>query len=322
MKHLTTYLSFLILVFFLSCGGSKTETNEFSEQKSNDTLLSFNKQIFTIAASSDSVIIGEKGTKIKLLAGSLQNPMGEIYSGSVSIELIEFYDLSEMVINNLSTETTDGKLLSTGGMVYVNFLDSINSQLSLIDGKGYELWFKKSDTLDKREMHLFKGEWDKEDSPCLKWEKSEDTLILSDQVWGLKDDVLSNNNLAKGTVDYFIFNSTQIGWINCDAFVKYEQMDLLTKVSIQEQTKAAYRLIDKKTKSIGVLYQERKNGKYEFNMVQTGNQYYLFSFYKKDGYYYYNLTDFVAKKEGNEITPKFEKTDLAGLKVQAEKLDD
>jgi hypothetical protein len=332
MKNRFKYSCIFLMLFFASCVDSTTESSVTGTSEIEDTLIDFDIQKYIIPAIRDTVVTGEKGTIIKLSSNNFHNSEGSIYAGNIEVQLIEFYKLSEMVVNNLTTETNKGELLSTGGMVYINFLDSNNRQLTLANGKSYELWFKKEDTTDKREMHLFKGEWNKEDTPCLKWDKTDnplvqETLLIDSSNWFSKDSVIFQN-LTDGIemINYFIFSSTTFGWVNCDSYAllnssEKEKFTSIKILSNSNDINVVYRLINKKEKSIGAGLQQ-KEGYHKFEMVRPGEEYTIFSFYKQDGNYYSYLKNFIPGKNENEITPKYEKIDQAGLKIQAERLDD
>lgn len=76
-------------------------------------------QVFTVNPDSMVVITGKEGTKIELLAGSLTKKDGSKPGTMVNIVLREVYSRSQMMFNGLTT-TSDGKLLESGGMLYLN----------------------------------------------------------------------------------------------------------------------------------------------------------------------------------------------------------
>ncbi|MBX7095215.1 MAG: hypothetical protein K1X56_10855, partial [Flavobacteriales bacterium] len=100
----------------------------FSSDPYNATLTK--SQYFEINADQDNVIEGEQGIIISIPKGAFYKEGNEKVSGTVKVELTEALHLSDMIFSNLTT-MSDGNLLSTGGMFYVNFTQ--NDQQLVID---------------------------------------------------------------------------------------------------------------------------------------------------------------------------------------------
>jgi hypothetical protein len=76
------------------------------------------KQQSSIDPTKDNLVEGKKGTKVFIPANSLQLPDGTYPKGQVTIELKEFYSLTDLLSTNLST-VSDSFLLETGGMIHL-----------------------------------------------------------------------------------------------------------------------------------------------------------------------------------------------------------
>jgi hypothetical protein len=76
-------------------------------------------QFFELNSKKDNVIEGKDGTIIVCPKGCFINSKGKIVESNVKIELAEALSLEEMILSNLTT-TSNGKLLETDGMIYLN----------------------------------------------------------------------------------------------------------------------------------------------------------------------------------------------------------
>ena len=86
-------------------------------------------QIFTINSETDTVLFGEKGTLITIKKNSFHDGEGNIVQGEVNVELKEIISQTDLIFSGLTT-TSDGSLLETNGMIYLNVRQN-NQQLSL-----------------------------------------------------------------------------------------------------------------------------------------------------------------------------------------------
>lgn len=245
----------LISLLFLSCknnnkidetsskvgitNDSSIDTLQISALYAEDFFIS-STQSFKYVASQKIEITGAKGTKVKLP----RNLFGT-YKGEVEMNLVECYDVISMLNLNLSTYTLDGKPLETGGMIFVNFLDSLGQQLKPISH--YSVHF--SNNVDNR-MKLFysrrknlvappKWELDVFKSDTKKVKKEDDfrwfgvttegDTIHYDQYIEVVENIKSTG---------IFFDTKEIGWLNCDRFLKFDN------------TVSQILLLDKKKKSL------------------------------------------------------------------------
>ena len=145
---------------------NKPIAEAFIEQKMNSSLVSLPKksfQYFTINSSKEETITGAEGTKITFKANSFNVPK----NSSIKIRLKEYYKMSDIAFSNLTTETTDGKLLETGGMLYLDALVS-NKKVGLKKNTFFDIKFPFDKK--KKDMILFDG---KTKNKNVVWEKSE-----------------------------------------------------------------------------------------------------------------------------------------------------
>lgn len=125
-------LTIILISTLIGCNSSKDEKKPSSVSNSNQKQseqLSFSNfidnkeaiQHFEITNSRDTVITGNQGTEIFIAKNSF-----ETNDKFIDFELIECYTLESFIANNLSTTNTNGDLLTSNGML---FMDSPNAKL-------------------------------------------------------------------------------------------------------------------------------------------------------------------------------------------------
>lgn len=148
------------------------------EQEANSEVVSLPEkkfQYFTINSSKDETITGVEGTIISFKANSFQTPSNTI----IKIKLKEYYDMSDIVYSNLTTETVDGKLLETGGMIYIDaFLG--DKKIGLKNKSTFDIKFPFEKR--KKDMILFDGQIDQNK---ILWKESK---TFQEEKWGTAAD--------------------------------------------------------------------------------------------------------------------------------------
>ena len=85
-----------------------------------DNNLESEIQTFTINPSTDYMVTGINGTTLFFNANTFEDMNGNTVSGPIEIEMIETQSNKDMLLWNRPTTTTNGQLLVSGGIVYVN----------------------------------------------------------------------------------------------------------------------------------------------------------------------------------------------------------
>jgi TonB family protein len=111
-------------------------------------------QVFNIPIDKDTILICNEGTSIRIPAYSFidENSSKEI-KGRVQVSVQEFYNLSDMIMANLST-ISGNKILETGGMINIT-ASFDNRNCILKNGKEIEIGFPYKEK--KTDMQLFSG---------------------------------------------------------------------------------------------------------------------------------------------------------------------
>lgn len=124
----------LIPILLLSGCGQKYASNKLG---ANDPFAStmVPSQFFSVDPDKDNIVEGSSGTTVAMQKDCFVDRWGRTVKGPVKVELAEALTLDKMLTSNLTT-TSDGKLLETGGMIYIK---------ATADGK--EVFVKKSKPL-------------------------------------------------------------------------------------------------------------------------------------------------------------------------------
>jgi len=171
-------------------------------------------QSFKVLSKKEIVIKGEKGTIIRIPENAFVDTKGVTVTGEITIELIEIYTKSDMLLNNIQT-ISNQKLLETGGMIYIKAF-SQNMAVTLDKNKFFTLEFPTKNK--QKDMNIFYGDTT---SPNINWQQA-NSNFRSDYTY-----IENQKELNK-----YIFNSTELGWINCDRFINQtETTDLIVNTT-------------------------------------------------------------------------------------------
>jgi TonB family protein len=135
----------------------ESETKTTTDISLSDVYKYFEKkpQVFSIRTDRDTTIICKEGTTIQIKANSfISEKTGNQISGTVQLKVKEYYKISDMILANLTT-TSGGKILETGGMLYI--AASANNENCIIEpGRDIKIGFPFSGKKD--DMALFYGD--------------------------------------------------------------------------------------------------------------------------------------------------------------------
>ena len=110
MRNHTLFL--VILYMLLSC---ESDNKKLVSLKNSTKDLFKNtivkSQKFEIDTEKDTLVIGEKGTKIIIPKNAFLDSKGKVINQKIKLELSEALSLSDMIMSNLTT-TSKGKLLT------------------------------------------------------------------------------------------------------------------------------------------------------------------------------------------------------------------
>jgi PBP1b-binding outer membrane lipoprotein LpoB len=198
MKLIKTTIIILFSTLVISSCKKLIENNTPNNVSELLNQLKDEPQIFNVQAGTFQDIIGAKGTRIHFNPSSFKNNNGDVItSGTVKIELIETPKASDMLLNQVSTLTTNNLMLESGGSF--NMKASQNGETLKAGTYGADF---KQPANNTNSMQLFTGETN---NGVTQW----NPVIPDNQV-----------NASQDSLDYyFIFDSVaNFNWINCDRF--------------------------------------------------------------------------------------------------------
>lgn len=113
-------------------------------------------QIQSIYNKRDTVITFKEGTILTIRANSFVTESEEnLLTSNIELSVGEYYDLDDLLSNNLNTQTKNG-LLETGGTIYIE-AKSGGQKCKLKDGSTIDIKFPTDNKLAN--MQLFEGDW-------------------------------------------------------------------------------------------------------------------------------------------------------------------
>ncbi|NKI31434.1 hypothetical protein [Croceivirga thetidis] len=110
-------------------------------------------QYFKISGEKDQVIEGLNGTILVLPKGCFLNSFGIEVDGEITIELAEALRLEDMILSNLTT-MSNGQLLETGGMIYLN---ATSREKQLVINPEKPIYIEVPTAEIKPDMMVYKG---------------------------------------------------------------------------------------------------------------------------------------------------------------------
>lgn len=187
-------LFFVLLMSVTAC--KKEEVNIYNSLKDF-----FNKQLtsetFVVDASTDVYIEGKEGTQLFIPETAFDDSIGE-----VTINFGEFFRKSDLILNNIPTNTTDGRWLESGGTFFFYASNSAGNRVPL--SQEIQLTFPVLNTVSNPNgMSVWRGDGERP---------------LEFNGWrGVGDfgSVGTNSSGTEGELE-FILQSRAFSWINCD----------------------------------------------------------------------------------------------------------
>lgn len=296
MKFMKTY-TFIVLtaITLFACNNQESSyTNEGNHSErvnsANSTekhvlildspisMIDVTQQVFEVNPKKQQTITGNHGTKITFPKGCFA---GE--TEVIKIELKEYYGVSDMLMGGLST-TSDGKCIETDGMVYIGATNSKGSMVIPNKPVSIEMPTAKR----KNEIKIFLGDKKKNG---LNWLLSNSKVKGGVFFWVQNpDDTVSMNKGKAIQEKSYLFETANLGWINCDRFMDFENTtDLI--VSLPESQKGAvYCLAFYSFNSILPAIPNEK-GQLVFKRIPVGEKVCLIGIGGKDEQLYFGVLD-------------------------------
>lgn len=245
-------ISIIIFILVTSCNNKQstiadtTPTIDFraEAEKLNDLLKKYDEpsQIFKVLTNKPTQVKGKQGTIISIIPDDLIMDNGAPLGKSITIELKELTNQSQLLKSNAQT-VSNGLLLVSGGAYYIN-LTSNGKQLKIIDGKTLKVEIPK---FTHNEMFLFYGQrdslgkmnWELDKEKIVNKVRVKDTMHMEDSYdvfyriegdspnnWYSEKElnrILTEKNYYKNLKAIkSVMSIKKFGWINCDRFLEIQ----------------------------------------------------------------------------------------------------
>lgn len=246
------------LVLLTGCVEERITSNKIFDPF--QTSIKVESQFFDLDTISLKEIEGKKGTKIYFLRESFDVDSTD----KISLELKEFYTISDLIKNNIRTITQDNELLESSGVIYLNFTKN-GEELKLKDSTTIRVRFPIS--LSKQDK-IFNGKIDSISQ--MSWSETEayfmvlrfnkkyqidmgynvtlDSLPYYQELWRKQDSIYEETVESYNNIDKKVgaaVSLTNLGWINVDRFVeKPTTRDLLLTNSLEVEGIVMYVVYD------------------------------------------------------------------------------
>lgn len=223
----------IVLAFLMGCVEEKDTRNKIFDPF--QTRVKVESQYFDLDTISLKEIEGKKGTKIYFLREFFDVDSTD----KISLELKEFYNISDLIKNNIRTITEDDELLESSGVIYLNFTKN-GEELKLKDSTSMRVKFPFS--LSKQDK-IFNGKMDSLNQ--MSWSETEayfmvlrfnktyqidmgynvtlDSLPYYQELWRKQDSIYDKTIGSYENIDKKVGSAvslTNLGWINVDRFVE------------------------------------------------------------------------------------------------------
>ncbi|MFY0602115.1 MAG: hypothetical protein JXR03_20740 [Cyclobacteriaceae bacterium] len=347
------FLATLIIPLCISCSYWDSESGSLSSELSDISERLNPTQTFKILPIKDTLLAGNLGTKIFIKANSLIMEDGEPATGSVTVKLKEVYSISDMILNGLST-TSDGKLLTTSGMINlaatskgenlklnhelpikiqfkkVADAPSMRTYLAIEDSVGIDWQLDKKNINDtvrfvttKQYVRTLSDEGD--EVGVLKVEYgivAKDTFELARyfvrSLWSDRsielDSAVIDNHLS-----HYEIHSTQLNWINCDYFIPNDANITIFVEKLDDSETQTF-LIFSGLNAIMRSW-EYDNISTTFKNIPLGSEATILSIAKTETGHFFFMQKRNLSEDLEEIVPKYKKMSIDKISDQLKKLD-
>lgn len=146
------------------------------------------KQVFTINNQQAHNITCTNGTKLIIKPNTFTSINKKTIQGNIELEIKEAYSYTDIIANNLHT-VSNGSLLQSGGMVYINATQNMQ-QLDIDIQNPIQLQMPTSNKKDIMQLfNLDKGNW----VPNGQWQGERQLLTY--------DNIINNNEILKNEIE-------------------------------------------------------------------------------------------------------------------------
>lgn len=315
-----------VSISLLLCVIACSPENSFVQHNNQTTKLqeSFLKasELHSFDVQEGAEVVGSEGTVLKFPASIFEYDDGVEVTGEVTIELKEFYSCYDMLLNGLSTISED-RLLETGGMLFCD-ATSKGRNVRIKRGESYTISFLTRTDKKSADMYLFnrtdendywelEGDTIRDTNFGLSRFFEEDTIVAPDEISRLKEEY-------EQSLEYYVFESSSLGWKNCDRFVSPLEEAEEMIVNVDTMLRPVVRLVYREYNSIspGYLQPDRR---IKFHPLAVRQEATLFGFSKVNEKIYMAQKDILITTNMAVVNLEFKEASLEDLKETAKSLE-
>lgn len=194
----------------------------WSPSQVRNSLVGINNTIseFTINPQVENVLKLNDGSQITFPKNCFTDKGNNVNCNILKVKVVKVQNKDEMMQNGVGTNTVDGKLLVSAGMVEVRVFCE-DTELQLAKGKKYSLKLVYDIKKFNDDLEMFYAETNADGN--LDWFEADNNVDLANNVnineW--------QSNSGKFFVGIECFPE-RLGWVNCDYFLKVEKAKLVT----------------------------------------------------------------------------------------------
>jgi hypothetical protein len=269
-------LGALLAVSLLAASCQKELSIEKNQELGPDLLAYFEArqpapQKFTVQSGSQSLIEGQKGTRLVFPAHAFVTQSGAPVSGAVDIEFKEVYEVWEMVLHNKFTQV--GRTpIESGGQFFLRATQN-GQELKVASGVSLTAVLPTQNPLPG--MQVFNGNrFDSAGQSIFSWTLASDpaanSVLLGQDTLGVRN---------------YIMQFNELNWINCDRFLSEPIAEMQARIANYvsgEEPIVLLHLTGRKS----IMYVWKAGGRVYKNLAPEGAPGTFIAFSNRDGQLY------------------------------------
>jgi hypothetical protein len=286
----------LMVVFLAGCKEKKNEvpipaatSNSIADFIKRNTTASQNFKVNV--SHSDTTITGQKGTIVKIPKNAFVTMNGQPVNGEVTIEMKEIFSKSEMILSCIPT-ISDGKLLESGGEIYINATTAAGEPLKIDSIRNPTVQVPNNNN-PQAGMTLFSGD---QNGDKFNWKPVPvDSVIYTFNTLDTLSMIYHPFTSFVPVNGHYVFTLKNFGWTNCDRFWSSSNVTTI-KVDCQKFNSYANVYVVFKNLKCAIQLHQSNDGLYSSDWegltnMPIGEEITIIAISVQDNKSYYTITD-------------------------------
>jgi OmpA family len=217
-------------------------------------------EVSFVRVEKDAEIKTDEGTLVKIPSNCFLHADGSAVTGEVRFEVKEFYNFKDCIQKKLCT-TSDGKLLESGGMLYLSAAQG-TEQLQIAAGKNLDLTFASQREKPEDGMQIFTGEIK---DGNLNWTNPQSGRVITPEPYLYEIDSVKNDVPTKGKKKFTFMDHSIEAIYEPDQPTQYYLWTVQEGKAVYEEGLSAY----DKSRLLALL--KKWDGKYTYSYKKVPN---------------------------------------------------